>query len=368
MIKIVFSKIFIFLVVFLAVIPFFSYAQEDNGDDIFRAKIIDVLDEQETEIDGKKVKQQVLKIVGLEGEYKDEEIIINNISGVYTIKNKVYQEGNKILIASTKSRDGKIDFYVVDNVRTNALFWLFGIFVFVVVAIGKWKGLRSLFALFLSFLIIIKYIIPSILSGVNPVIPTLIGSFLILLLIIYLTEGINAKSHIAVVSILFSLILVVVIANIFIKLSFLTGLSNEESFSLVALGNNMINFRGLLLAGIIIGSLGVLDDVVVSQVTAVEKLVELNPVEERKMIFKKAYEIGISHVSSMTNTLFLAYTGVSMSILILFVSGGSAFSTWTQVINNEAISTEIVRTLAGSIGLILAIPLSTLLSVWWFKR
>jgi len=323
MIKYIYKKIIIILAILFLIVPSFSYAQWKGSDVIFRAKVVDVLDEQETEIDGKDIKQQVLKIVGLEGEYKDKEIIINNMSGVYTIKNKIYKKGNKVLAAVTKSHDGEVSFYVIDNMRSDSLLWLLAIFVLILIIIGGWKGIRSLLALSFTLLIIIKYVIPSILSGVNPVIPTLIGSFLILLLIIYLTEGINSKSHIAVISILFSLILVAIISNIFMKLAFLTGLSSEEAFSLVSLGGNVVNFKGILLAGIIIGSLGVLDDVVVSQVVTVEKLVELNPDESRKIIFKQAYEVGVSHISSMTNTLFLAYAGVSMPLLILFVSGYS---------------------------------------------
>ena len=133
------------------------------------------------------------------------------------------------------------------------------------------------------------------------------------------------------------------------------------------IGQGAINFKGLLLAGIIIGSLGVLDDVVISQVATVEQIAAAGHYLDSWKTFKHAYKVGISHIASMSNTLFLAYAGVSLPLLILFVSGKSAFSTWGQVINNQAIATEIVRTLAGSIGLILSVPIATLVAVWWFK-
>ncbi len=155
----------------------------------------------------------------------------------------------------------------------------------------------------------------------------------------------------------------------FVKVAKLTGISSEETAYLINLGvGAKINFQGLLLAGIIIGTLGVLDDVVISQVAAVEQIIKTNPKQNFKEIFKKAHEIGVSHISSMTNTLFLAYAGVSLPLLILFLSGQSAFSSWLQIINNEIIATEIIRTLAGSTGLILSIPISTFLAVWILKK
>jgi uncharacterized membrane protein len=136
----------------------------------------------------------------------------------------------------------------------------------------------------------------------------------------------------------------------------------------LSIGGQSINFQGLLLAGIIIGFLGVLDDVVISQVAAVEQLSKTDNSLNRKGLFGRAYQIGVSHVSSMANTLFLAYAGVSLPLLILFISGQSAFTGWGQIINNEMVATEIVRTLAGSIGLILAVPISTFIAAWWYGR
>ena len=129
-----------------------------------------------------------------------------------------------------------------------------------------------------------------------------------------------------------------------------------------------IDLTGLLLAGIIIGVLGVLDDVVISQVSTVEQLKLANKHLSQKELFKKAYQVGISHIASMTNTLFLAYAGASLPLLILFGSGTSAFANWQQAINTELIATEIVRTLTGSIGLILAVPIATFIASWWYSR
>ena len=122
----------------------------------------------------------------------------------------------------------------------------------------------------------------------------------------------------------------------------------------------------MLLAGMIIGSLGVLDDVIISQIVSVEQLVQANPHQSWREVFTKAYKIGVSHISSMTNTLFLAYAGASLPLLILFVSPDNPFSSVEQILNNEAISTEIVRALSGSLGLVLSVPLSTFIAAWVF--
>lgn len=139
-------------------------------------------------------------------------------------------------------------------------------------------------------------------------------------------------------------------------------------FYLMNVGGETINFKGLLLAGIIIGAVGMLDDVVISQIMSAKQISEANPNQSRAEIFKRTYKVGVSHVSSMTNTLFLAYTGVSLPLLVLFISGESVFGNWTHIINNEAIATEIVRTLSGSIGLILSVPIATFIAAWWFGR
>ena len=154
----------------------------------------------------------------------------------------------------------------------------------------------------------------------------------------------------------------------FICLSKLTGITSEEVSYLATIGATTVNFKGLVLAGIIIGALGVLDDVVISQITTVEQLAGADNNISKRELFKRAYKVGVSHISSMTNTLFLAYAGASLPLLILFVSGQSVFTGWLQVINNEAIATEIVRTIVGSIGLILSVPIATYLAVNAFSK
>jgi len=363
------KKIIITIIVFLF-LPFFVFAQgeEELRDKIFRAEVIEILaQEQNILFDGTVVEQQNLRLLGLEGEFKGREVEFIGVGDFDVIKKNLYKEGDKVLVVANFDDQNNVYYYITDYVRANSLWWLATVFALALFIVGGWKGLRSLLALGITFFIIIKFIIPWILQGGSPLLVTLIGSLAILLIIVYVTEGFKTRSHVAVISILFSLLITIFLSWFFVSLARLSGLANEEVSFLINIGEQIINFKGLLLAGIIIGTLGVLDDVVISQVATVEQITKANHSLSRGEIFKRAYQVGVSHISSMTNTLFLAYVGVSLPLLVLFISGESAFSSWMQIINNEAIATEIVRTLAGSIGLILSVPISTLTAVWWFK-
>ena len=349
-------------------VPLATVAQETPQDKFFKARVMEVLSQQETSLpDGTVVQQQQLKLSGLEGEMAGQEFVFDGIGKFDAIKKNLYQVGDKVLAVASYDDVGSVNYYITDYVRGQSLLWLAVVFVLAIVIIGGFKGFRSLLSLAITFLILIKYTVPQIVGGANPLSVTLLSSFVILFIIIYLTEGFKGRSHVAFISVSLSLIITVFLSWLFVGLTKLSGLASEEISFLVNIGGEMINFKGLLLAGIIIGALGVLDDVVISQVATVEQIFKTDKALSAFRLFKKAYRVGVSHISSMTNTLFLAYVGVSLPLLVLLVSGQSAFNSYGQFVNNEAIATEIVRTLAGSIGIILAVPIATALAVWWFK-
>lgn len=361
------KKIFLLILLFF---PFLVFAQENiKSDRYYKAEVVEVIKQQTTVLpEGGSTEQQNLKLKLLDGERKGQEVEFNGINNFDVISKNIYNTGDQVLVLESVNAEGQASYYITDYIRTKSLWWLIAVFAITITIVGRWKGVRSLISLVASFFVIIKFIIPQILAGANPLLITIIGSAAILLAVVYITEGISHHSHVAVISIFLSLLLSVFLAWFFVQFGKLSGFSSEEDFSLINIGHNVINFKGLLLAGIIIGTLGVLDDVVISQITAVKQLYEANRGLSKKQIFKRAYEIGVSHISSMTNTLFLAYAGVSMSLLILFISGQSAFDSWAQIINNESVATEIVRTLAGSVGLILSVPISTFLAAWWEEK
>lgn len=357
-------------IIFLVSIKIVKAENLENKEKIFKAKVLKILSEEKKEIEGERViNQQNLLFIGLEGDYIGKEVVFEGIGNIEIISNKTYKEGDKVfLLESFNSNDSSYSYYIVESYRSGAILFIVLIFVVLLVLIGRWKGFRSIISLLFTFFVIIFYILPKIMSGLDPVATTLMGSIFILVFVIYLTEGFNSKSHIAATSTFITLLFVVFISWLFIFLGKLSGAFGEDVFMLLNIGQGVVNFKGILLAGIIIGALGVIDDVVISQVVLVEQIIESNPYQDWKEVYSKAYKVGVSHIASMTNTLFLAYAGASLPLLILFISPDNPFISLEQIINSEAISTEIIRALSGSIGIILSVPLSTFLASWFFLR
>ncbi len=264
--------------------------------------------------------------------------------------------------------NGNDVFYVIGFVRQRALYWLAFLFAIVVILIGRLKGLKALIVLMLTFLIILKFIIPKILNGSNPLLISIVGSLFILILAIYITEGFKRNSTIAIFSIFISLVITGLLSIWFTSMTRLTGFASDEAIYLTNIAGGHINIKGLLLAGIIIGALGILNDAVITQVALIQELKLSNPQISKKQLYSKGMRVGISHLSAMVNTLFLAYAGVALPLLILFCIKEPPFLTFSQVINNEIITTEIVRTITGSLGIILAIPIANLLAVYFVKN
>lgn len=359
------GKIFLILIFFWLWCPTLAGAEEIgvlSDEDIFRAKVTEVVEQKEIiRDDGSISIQQRLKLEGLEGRWENKNFIFDGTQ--FDVLSAVkYETGDKVIVNYSPGPDGEENFYVIGHSRTTAIYWLAGIFFLIVILIGRFKGLRALVVLALTFLIILKFIIPKILAGGDPLLVSIAGSLLILFLAVYITEGFKKTSTIAILSIFISLIITALVSVWFTALTKLTGFASEEAVYLIDLMGANINIKGLLLAGIIIGALGVLDDVIISQVALTRELRMANPDLSRGQIYRQAMKVGVSHLSSMTNTLFLAYAGASLPLLILFSVKQPPFLTLSQVLDNEMVATEIVRTLAGSIGLVLAVPIATFLA------
>lgn len=328
----------------------------------FKAEVVEVTLSKSIEREnGSFFTQQNLLLRGLEGIYKDKEIVYEGISEIEVTNSNLYKEGDKVFVDAYIDENGQETFYVVEFVRTNYLYILIAIFIILVIIVGRLKGLKALIGLALSFVVIIKFIIPQILIGRDPFVISLIGGLVILILMIYITEGIKRESHLAILSVFFSLLFILILSLIFTNLSKLTGLAQEEAIFLIGNGNLALNFKGLLLAGFIIGAIGVLDDIIVGQIETVVRLQEANPNLPAKKIFSLAYKVGNTHLGAIINTLFLTYAGAALPLLLLFVLNQSGGLTMSRVLNTEIISTEIIRTLVGSIGVIMAMPIATFL-------
>lgn len=349
--------------------PFLLHAESLRGDQIYRARVTKIVEQKVNTLpDGTSVEQQNLELQISSGDKKGEIVTFKGIGNFDVAKKNLYKLDDLVLVDISIDDQGNKQYFITDYIRTLGIKVLFFIFCVSIILVGGWKGVRSLVSLSLSFLVIVEFIIPKILLGANPFIISLLGALFILVASVYLTEGFSSRANLAILSIIIGLVITLIISWIFIYLCKLSGMADEEALFLINITGQSINFSGLLLAGIIIGTLGVLDDVVISQIAIVEQLLQSHPYDTVREIFLKAHKIGVSHISSMTNTLFLAYAGASLPLLILFKSGKSAFNQLGDVINNEAIATEIVRALTGSIGLILTVPIASGLASWWLKK
>lgn len=246
-------------------------------------------------------------------------------------------------------------YQVVDFQRGGSLWWLAGLFAAAVLALGRWRGLAALAALALSFAVLLMFVLPAILAGHDPLWVAVVGACLIMFVVLYLTHGLSARTSTAVLGTLVSLLLIGGLSAAFTALARLTGLDETTSSLIGALGTG-VDTRGLLLAGVVIGALGVLDDVTVTQTSAVWELRRANPALGSPGLFTAAMRIGRDHVSSAVNTLVLAYAGASLPLMLIFSISGRALG---DVVTTEEVATEIVRTLVGSIGLVASVPITT---------
>jgi uncharacterized membrane protein len=268
--------------------------------------------------------------------------------------------GDQVVVNEEILPTGDPTYYIADQVRTPALGMIFLSFVVLVISVAKWHGVRSLLGLASSFAVIFLFILPYIQQGFDPVSVTIVGSIFIMLITFYLSHGFSPKTTISVMGTFISLIITGVLAATFVNLAKLTGLGTEETAFLQYSQDANFNPQGLLLSGIIIGTLGVLDDITLSQTSIVQELIRTNPRLSTRKIFIKAMNVGKDHIASLVNTLILVYTGSSLPLLLLFLNTKMSY---LHIINFEMISEEIVRTLVGSIGLVLAVPITTFIAV-----
>lgn len=249
-------------------------------------------------------------------------------------------------------------YFVSDFRRGRPMLLLAALFAVVVVALGRLQGVRALLGLAFTFLVIVGFMIPAIIDGASPVAVAVFGSLAIMVASLYLSHGFNAKTSAAVVGTAAALLLTGLLAAFFVEAAALTGFASEEA-RLLTVEVGGVDLRGLLLAGIVIGGLGVLDDVTMSQASTVFQIARADPSAGFARLFRSGLSVGRDHIAATVNTLFLAYAGAALPLLLLFALGVDDFAT---IITSEIVAVEVVRTLVGSIGLVAAVPLTTALA------
>jgi len=367
--KIVFVFLFVFVVGLIQTTPVFALEDKESGtsgqistqkDEVLEGNITQILEEKQVIPMGQTEFQlnQKLEVLVTKGSLENKKIEVQ--SGNLPVTNlQKYKIGDDVIINFSKDFEGKDNFVITDYVRRNSLALLFVIFVAVAVVIGRIQGATSLLGMGISFLVIFVFILPRISSGDDPVLTAIIGSLVIIPTTFFLSHGVNKKTGVAMAGTFFALAVTGLLAAVFVEASKLTGFGSEEASFLQSIKPGFINIKGLLLAGMIISVLGILDDVTVSQASIVEQLKKANPKFSTRELYSKAMAVGKDHIASVVNTLVLVYTGASLPLLLLFIDNPQPFS---QVVNYEMIADEIVKTLVGSIGLMLAVPITTLIA------
>ncbi|MFI8806694.1 YibE/F family protein [Micromonospora chalcea] len=268
--------------------------------------------------------------------------------------------GDKIvLVELIDPADPSVKSYnIAEHQRGTPLIWLLVLFAAAIVAFGRWRGLAALGGLAASFAILLGFVLPGIGGGQPPLLVAIVGAALIMFVVLYLTHGITAQTSVAVLGTLGSLVITGVLGLLATSATHLTGFGSEDATTL-SMFQGDVDLHGLLLAGIIIGSLGVLDDVTVTQAATVTELAHANPGLSRRQLYRAATRVGRAHIASTVNTIVLAYAGASLPLLLLLVADSRPVS---QILTSEFLAQEIVRSAVATLGLIAAVPLTTALA------
>ena len=335
-------------------------------EDLYTARVARVLEEGVSEWgSGMTLPYQRVLVRVENGPLAGQAVEVDQGTIHITTQESLYRPGDRIFLVRTVAPSGEERFYIRDRVRLASLLWISGIFIGLVLLVGGLRGLRSLGGMALSLAVIFAFIVPQILAGRDPVLVTLIGASVLLTTSNYLIYGWNAKAHAALAGMTLSLVITAILGWLFTGWSSLTGLTSEEGAFLVMEVGGAANLKGLLFGGMVIGALGVLDDICVGQASAVFELVRANRRLSWQKLFRHSLVIGRDHAAASVNTLLLAYAGASLPLLLLFAIYQEPL--WLRL-NSEPVAEEIVRTLVGSMGLLLAVPITGLLASLWARR
>ncbi|WP_232323903.1 YibE/F family protein [Catenuloplanes japonicus] len=272
--------------------------------------------------------------------------------------------GDAIIVMYLPDSPSGQEYSIADHQRATGLWLLAGAVALAVIAFGRWRGLRALAGLAVTFAVLLVFVVPAILGGRSPLLVAVVGAAAIMLIVLYLTHGFTLSTTVAVAGTLVSLTITAVLSALATDLVHLTGVADEET-AYLNITQGAVNMQGLLLAGIVIGALGVLDDVTVTQAETVRELAFANPRYGFRELYRAATRVGRAHIASVVNTIVLAYAGASLPLMLLFAVGGTPV---TELLTGQPIAQELVRSGVGTLGLIAAVPITTALAAWLAAR
>ncbi len=345
-----------------------AFAQEETRlptSEYFKAKVTKVLGEKiDDDVNAAEVSQviQELRVKFLNGPEKDSARDVPYYSKADGSSPLAVND----IVYVAKITDGDTAYYAVtERYRVNGIMWLMLLFAALVIIVARRKGIGALLGLAFSFAVIAKFMVPQILLGRDPLLICLAGAIAIALVSIYIAHGFNTRTTLAVISTVATVMITLGLDYAVIHWLQLFGGGSEEAVYAQFTETGIINLRGLLLGGIVIGVLGVLDDITTSQAAVVDELRRANPLLSFKELYLRGISVGKEHIASLVNTLVLAYVGASFPLVLLFQHYQQPFA---YIINSELVAEEIARALIGSTALIIAVPLTTALSAYVLKK
>ncbi len=380
----------------LALMPLTTMAQQTEFDVMLDeneehiAELEALLEEQVEELDAlldealpmptthsEQVKAEVIEIVSDEvvdglrqmvfvAAFDDHELTIDTAEAFVEGLRYDLSVGDEVYLQVLYLDDIVTDAYLVDVVRTPVLLWITLLFVVLILAVGRLRGFLAIVGLAITFAVLFGGVLPAILAGYDPVLVTVLGAIVILAINMHTSHGPNRSTFFAYLSTVVGLGLAWMFSAAFVSASRLSGLASEESILLFFHSDQITMPSGILLAGMILGAVGVLDDIAITQTETVAELHKANKKFDRKELFTRAMRVGRHHIASTINTLVLAYVGVALPLFLLYMlTQGVSI---VEFFNEEPIAEEIVRTLAGTAALVLTVPIATWFAVWNKKR
>lgn len=348
-----------FLTWCLVIFP--ASAQEATPTEQYMRGII--TDVAEENLDSGYVKQTLtIEIRG--GDWSGQVIQSENIFSPTTEPERQFAEGKKVVIVESANTQGTV-YYVVDYYRLPSLLLLVVVFFVLAVIFAKKRGAFAIAGLAFSVLILAVVIVPKLAEGGSIALYGGGGAVLIAVVSILVAHGVNKKTLLALAGTLITVAIAGVLALLAVKVAQVFGTGSEEAYYLKFAFANTIQMKGLLLVGVLIGALGVLDDITTSLTATVEELYNAKPDLSFSELYTRGTRVGVEHIASLVNTLVLAYAGASLPLLLLF---SVDFQPFWVTLNSEFLSEEVIRTLVGSTALILAVPITTVLAAYAYAK
>lgn len=322
-------------------------------------RVEEVVTEGREEIAGYDRQYQDVRVLILRGEQEGEVISFRHGS-IFDLKEvKKVQVGDQVVITRSIVAED-VAYFITDFYRLPTTTYIVIGFVLLIVFLTRMQGVTSLIGLVMSIGVITLFTVPQIAQGRPPELITLITAYSIAISSILLAHGFKRRTYVAIAGTLITLTIAIIITSVLLIISRLSGIGNEETYSLQLGPLKDLDFRGLLFGGIIIGTLGVLDDITTAQAATVEEIKRANPELSTQELYRRGFSVGREHIASLVNTLFLAYAGAAMPLFLIFTLN-STEPLW-MILNSEYVTEEIMRTLIGSAALILAVPITTILA------